>query len=74
MLRGLAQTHIPKANLALGVVVLALGLGVWCLGTWNVARTRKRGGRASSIRELLPISVGVALVGIAAFVVSSVSR
>ncbi len=58
---------------AVGVVVLALGLLVWSAGI-PLARQRARASltgrrRPAQMHELLPLSVGTALVGVAGLVV-----
>jgi uncharacterized membrane protein YidH (DUF202 family) len=71
ILRGLGQESRPTSNVALGTLVLALGVLTWLLGTWHTTHARHRGGRPTTLRDLAPVSIGVALIGVSAFVVSS---
>jgi uncharacterized membrane protein YidH (DUF202 family) len=72
VLRGLTRPGLPKREVAAGVVILFLGTLTWALGAWHAHRTLRRGGRPTVIADLLPISCGVALVGVGAFVVAAV--
>ena len=72
ILRGVGRAPLPSKNIALGSFVLALGAATWLLGQWHSRRVRRRGPRASTWRELAPISIGVALIGLSAFFVGSV--
>jgi uncharacterized membrane protein YidH (DUF202 family) len=69
VLRGLADTPLTGGDVAAGACILALGAATWALGSWHVARSRARGHRRTTPSDLLPISLGVAAVGLAAFVV-----
>jgi uncharacterized membrane protein YidH (DUF202 family) len=73
ILRGLAGTPVSHGNLAVGACILALGVATWALGAWHLAHARARGERRTTTTDLLPIAVGVATVGLAAFVICIVS-
>ena len=69
IMRGLALSHLSAAHVAVGAVVLALGGGVWALGGIQ-ARRRSLAVHARQRAEaidLLPIAIGTAAVGVAAF-------
>jgi putative membrane protein len=71
--RGLALPHLSRAHVAVGAVVLVLGAAVWVLGTIQ-ARRRSRRGHArqrADAGDLLPIAIGTAMVGVAAFVLGA---
>lgn len=71
--RGLSHPSLERANVAIGVVILLLGGFTWTLGGWQ-ARRRSRPGhlreRATST-DLLPVALGTAGVGVAAFVLAT---
>jgi uncharacterized membrane protein YidH (DUF202 family) len=73
IIRGLAGTPVSHGKLAVGACILALGVVTWALGSWHLAQARARGERQTTTMDLLPISVGVTAVGLAAFVLCIVS-
>ena len=73
VMRGLAVTGLPGADLAIGACILALGVLTSALGSWQVHRARARGGRRTTAADLLPVSLGVGVVGVAAFVLGALS-
>jgi uncharacterized membrane protein YidH (DUF202 family) len=73
IIRGLAGTPVSRGNLAVGASILALGIVTWALGSWHLAQARARGQRRTTAMDLLPISLGVTAVGLAAFVLCTVS-
>jgi uncharacterized membrane protein YidH (DUF202 family) len=73
VLRGIGRPPLASGDLAVGVCILALGAVTWALGAWRVHRTRSRGTRATTTADLLPISLGVTLVGLAAFALGLVA-
>ncbi len=56
----------------IGVIVLVLGAAVSFLGAWHIRHVRTRAERPTTLVDLAPIAVGVACVGVAAFVVAAV--
>jgi len=73
IMRGLARPHLSHANVAVGVVVLVLGSAVWALGG-ILARRRvrvDRGRARADATDLVPIAIGTAAVGIAAFILGA---
>jgi hypothetical protein len=56
-----------------GIAVLLLGAITAFLGGWYARRSRRRGARRTTTADLLPIALGVALIGMAAFVISAFS-
>jgi uncharacterized membrane protein YidH (DUF202 family) len=72
VMRGIAHPPlITKGQTAVGASILALGAFTWALGSWHAHRSRMRRARPTSAADLVPVSVGVALVGIAAFVIAA---
>jgi uncharacterized membrane protein YidH (DUF202 family) len=73
ILRGIGRPPLTGGNAAVGASVLILGTITTLLGAWQIRHARQQGVRRSSTADLLPIVVGVAVVGIVAFVVSAIS-
>jgi uncharacterized membrane protein YidH (DUF202 family) len=71
VLRGMARTPLSSGDIATGVCILALGAAVWVLGAWHMRRVRARSHRPTSASDLVPVTIGVGLVGVAAFVVAA---
>ena len=68
--RGLTLNEPTVARFGVGVTILVLGTLTWLIGVWQ-ARRRSRSGRARSVAtpaDLLPVALGTACVGVAAFV------
>ena len=75
VVRGLPKVTGSTAHPAAGVAILLLGGVVWAAGL-PYARTRARATRAgrrvvARRRELLPMALGSAPVGVAAFVIAA---
>jgi uncharacterized membrane protein YidH (DUF202 family) len=70
--RGLASPPLTASDLAIGICIVGLGAFVSALGVWRARRSRRFARRPATASDLLPVSVGVAVVGIAAFVIASV--
>jgi uncharacterized membrane protein YidH (DUF202 family) len=70
VMRGLAHPPLDKGNVAVGAAILGLAAITWALGAWHAQRSGAR-RRAAVARDLWPISLGVALVGLAAFGVAA---
>ncbi len=73
VMRGLADTRLPRADVAIGACIFALGVLTSALGSWQVHRSRAREGRRTTAADLLPVSLGVGVVGVAAFVLGALS-
>jgi uncharacterized membrane protein YidH (DUF202 family) len=73
VMRGLADTPLTRRDVAVGGCILALGVLTWALGSWHTHRRRTRGANRTAAADLLPITVGVAFVGVAAFVLAAVA-
>ena len=71
IMRGIARPPLTEGSVTVGVTVLALGAFTWALGAWRVHRSRTRGARRTTPADLRPIALGVAVVGIAAFLVAA---
>jgi uncharacterized membrane protein YidH (DUF202 family) len=73
VLRGLADTPLSRSDVTVGGCILALGVLTWALGIWHSHRRRGRGADGTSPADLLPITIGVTFVGVAAFVLAAVA-
>lgn len=72
--KGVTVAEPVPGRLAVGVTILVLGGVTWMLGGWQ-ARRRSRPGLARPVArpaDLLPVALGTAGVGIAAFVLGLV--
>ncbi len=70
VMRGLTLSGLERSDVAVGAVILALGMGSYILAGWH-ARRRLAPGRAEQparASDLLPLALGVAAIGSAAFV------
>lgn len=67
VVRGLVGRTPTARHIAIGIVILLLGAAVWLLGAWHARRRLRRGPAPATARDLLPLSVGSAVVGLAAF-------
>jgi uncharacterized membrane protein YidH (DUF202 family) len=73
IMRGLALPGLSSARVAVGAIVLVLGGAVWALGALQAGR-RSRPDHArerADARDLLPIAIGSAAVGVAAFIIAA---
>ena len=73
IVRGLGRAPYPPAHVVVGVCVLLLGGLTWFLGAWYTRQRRTRSAQRTTTADLAPVAVGVAFVGVAAFVLSAVS-
>jgi uncharacterized membrane protein YidH (DUF202 family) len=73
VLRGYGRSPRISASLTAGACILALGSIVVALGLWRAHRRARRGPRPAVAADLLPLSVGVAIVGAGAFVLGALS-
>lgn len=73
VLRGLARPPYIPAQTVAGVVILAIGMVVWFAGLWLQHRRAVLPRRVARASDLLPIALGTAIVGFAAFMVSLLS-
>ena len=69
--RGLTLQGFPPADVAVGAVILGMGLFSYVLAGWHARRRLgddviNHAARASDLR---PVAVGVSVIGVAAFVV-----
>jgi uncharacterized membrane protein YidH (DUF202 family) len=68
--RGLTLNGLERSDVAVGAVILGLGMASYVLAGWQ-ARQRFAPGRAeepAQPRDLLPLAIGVTTIGVAAFV------
>jgi uncharacterized membrane protein YidH (DUF202 family) len=73
VLRGIGRPPLPAPDVAAGASLLLLGTATWFLGAWHTRHRRRRGTRTTILGDLVPITVGVAAIGVAAFVVAAAS-
>jgi uncharacterized membrane protein YidH (DUF202 family) len=71
VMRGIARPPLTTGNVAVGLAIVALGAFTWILGVWRVHRSRARGTLRTTRADVLPIALGAAVVGVAAFVVAA---
>ena len=69
ILRGITTPPFIPARAVVGVVILLLGLVVWFLGVWQNRRRSTAPRRVAQLADLLPVTIGTAAVGVAAFVI-----
>jgi uncharacterized membrane protein YidH (DUF202 family) len=70
VMRGLTVQGLSRRDVAVGAAILGLGMASYLLAGWN-ARRRLAPGRieeAASASDLFPLAAGVAIIGLAAFV------
>jgi uncharacterized membrane protein YidH (DUF202 family) len=70
IMRGLSLSGFERADVAVGAVILGMGMVSYLLAGWH-ARRRLAPGHAevpATPRDLLPLAVGVTSIGVAAFV------
>jgi uncharacterized membrane protein YidH (DUF202 family) len=70
VMRGLTLQGIPPADVAVGAVILGLGVVSYVLAGWHARRRLRDGAPVTPARpaDLAPVAVGVAVIGVAAFV------
>jgi inner membrane protein YidH len=71
--RGLSLSGLPAPRAAAGAVILGLGALTYLLAAWHAQR-RLRPGRTevpATSADLLPVAIGIAAVGVAAFVLGA---
>ena len=73
VLRGIARPPLSHGDAVVGACIIGLAGLTMFVGWWHGHLMRTRAGRATSIADLLPISGCVALIGVAAFVLGTVS-
>jgi len=70
VMRGLTLNGFERSDVAVGATILVLGMLSYVLAGWH-ARRRLAPGRAerpAQPADLLPVAVGVTVIGVAAFV------
>jgi len=69
VMRGLTLNGFERSDVAVGAVILGLGMLSYLLAAWH-ARRRLAPGRAerpARPSDLLPLAIGVTIIGVAAF-------
>jgi len=69
VIRGFTLNGLDAGNVAVGAVILVLGVGTYLVAAWHAHRRLRRGRRetVATTSDLLPVAVGIAAVGVAAF-------
>ncbi|HXY91277.1 MAG TPA: DUF202 domain-containing protein [Acidimicrobiia bacterium] len=70
VMRGIARRPLVTGEIVVGACIVGLGGFIWALGAWYARRVRSS-GRPASASDLLPVSLGVAGIGVAAFVIAA---
>ena len=67
--RGLTMQHFARTNVAVGAVILSLGLVSYLVAAWHAARrfASQQKLRPAAAADLLPVALSVTAIGIAAF-------
>ena len=70
VMRGLTLNGLERSDVAVGAVIVGLGMLSYVLAGWHARRRLAPGNaeRAARPSDLLPLAVGVATIGVAAFV------
>ena len=70
VMRGLTLQGLPRRDVAVGAVILGLGMASYLLAGWHARRRLAPGRpeRTATASDLLPLAAGVAVIGLAAFV------
>ena len=70
IMRGLTLTNFSRTDVAVGAVILGLGVVSYVVAAWHARRrlAPDRAFRAASRSDLLPLAMSVTAIGLAAFV------
>jgi uncharacterized membrane protein YidH (DUF202 family) len=70
IMRGLTLQNFSRTDVAVGAVILGLGMVSYLVAGWHARRrlAPDRAERPASTWDLLPVAMSVAAVGVAAFV------
>jgi uncharacterized membrane protein YidH (DUF202 family) len=70
VMRGLTLNGLPRSDVAVGAVILGLGMTSYLLAGWHARRrlAPERAQRPARPSDLLPLAGGIAAIGVAAFV------
>jgi uncharacterized membrane protein YidH (DUF202 family) len=70
IMRGLTLQDLTRTNVAVGAVILGLGMLSYLVAGWQARRrlARGRAARPATASDLVPVAVSVTAIGIAAFV------
>jgi uncharacterized membrane protein YidH (DUF202 family) len=70
IMRGLALNGLERSDVTVGAVILGLGITSYLLAGWHAHRRLApgRAQRPAGAADLLPLAIGVTVIGIAAFV------
>ena len=71
IMRGLTLQNLSHTDVAVGAVILGLGVVSYVVAAWQARRrlAPDRAVRAASASDLLPVAISVTAIGLAAFVV-----
>ena len=69
-MRGLTAAELSRSDVAVGAVILGLGLASYLLAGWHARRrlAAHRVDQPARPVDLWPLAAGVAIIGLAAFV------
>ena len=69
VMRGLTLNGFERSDVAVGAVILVLGLASYLLAGWHAHRRLApgRAERPARPADLLPLAIGVTAIGVAAF-------
>jgi uncharacterized membrane protein YidH (DUF202 family) len=70
VMRGLTLAGLDHSDVAVGAIILGLGVTSYLLAAWHARRRLApgRGERPAQPGDLLPLAAGVTIIGVAAFV------
>jgi uncharacterized membrane protein YidH (DUF202 family) len=70
VMRGLTLQHFSRTDVAVGAVILGLGLVSYLVAGWHARRrlAPDRAERPATTSDLAPVAVSVTAIGLAAFV------
>jgi uncharacterized membrane protein YidH (DUF202 family) len=70
IMKGLTLNGLERADIAVGAVILGLGMASYLLAAWQAHRrfAPDRAERPARPSDLWPLAVGVTVIGVAAFV------
>jgi uncharacterized membrane protein YidH (DUF202 family) len=68
--RGLTVNGFERRDVAVGAVILVLGMASYVLAGWHARRRLAPGRveRAATPFDVLPLAIGVSVIGVAAFI------
>ena len=70
VMRGLTLNGFERSDIGVGAVILGLGFASYLLAAWHARRRLSARGaqRPATGHDLIPVAAGIAMIGVAAFV------